>query len=308
MLDTEKVSERYIAELPYLMGYEPQESVVAFWLHADSTMSFAQRVDISDLEQNMDYFVTVGERNPRTSALILFYSDRKPSELWDTASLLGDVIEHNDIHVHDILKVNGLDYLSFFAPKDELDSQEVLTVSETIRSEVKNRNKDKYIVSDRESLMSDYECAVGDYPYLNERMNTSISNEEAVESFIRAYEVTDYEGIPDYTDIAFLFAYLHNIKVRDEVLIQINSLDKEGIDTALTLASYVLRVTPKEHSSPIYTVTAIMAWLKGNGALANMLVDTALEVTPDYNLAVLIKGALSIGMSPNHWREVIGEL
>jgi hypothetical protein len=305
MLDTETVSERYIAELPYLMGYEPKESVVAFWLHADSTMSFAQRTDISDLEQNMDYFVTVGERNPRTSALILFYSDRTPSELWDTALLLGDVIEHNDIHVHDILKVNGLEYSTFFAPQDELDSQEVLKVRPSVRHEIEDKYKDTQIVSDRDSLMSEYECAGDNYQYYNEHKDETISIADAVSNFIVAYE-----SLPYYTvaELAPLAMSLHNIKVRDEVLIQINSLDKEGIDTALRLASYVLRVTPQEHSAPIYTVTAIMAWLKGNGALANMLIETALEVTPDYNLAVLINGALSIGMSPNHWKETISEL
>jgi hypothetical protein len=268
-------------------------------------MSFAQRANIYDLENDMDYFVNVGERNPRTSALVLFYSHKTPSELWNTALVLGEVIEENDIHVHDILKVTGLDYSTFFAPQDELDSQEVLRVRPSIQHEMKDKYKDTQIVSDRESLMSAYKCAGDNYPYFSEQMSATFNNEDALDDFITAYD-----GFPDYSvsDLAPLSAYLHNIKVRDEVLIQINSLDREGIDKALEISSCILRVTPQEHSAPIYTVTAIMAWLKGNGALANMLVETALEVTPDYNLAVLIQGALSIGMNPNHWRETISEL
>ena len=305
MLDTEKVSDQFIAELPYLLGYEPKESVVAFWLHADSTMSFAQRADISDVSNDMDNFVTVGEHNPRSAALILIYSDKTPSELWDFALELGDTIEDNEVTVHDILKVNGLEYSTFFLPRDDLDTQGVFTVDANVISDIKNKYKDKEVGADRDSLMAEYECAGDNYQYYNEHKDETISNEDAVSNFIVAYESLPYYTV---TELAPLAIYLHNIKVRDEVLIQINSLDREGIDTALRLASYVLRVTPKEHSAPIYTVTAVMAWLKGNGALANMLIDTALEATPDYNLAILIKVSLRNGLNPSHWRETINVL
>lgn len=305
MLDTEKVSDQFIAELPYLLGYEPKESVVAFWLHADSTMSFAQRADISDVSNNMENFVTVGEHNPRSAALILIYSDKTPSELWDFALELGDTIEDNEVTVHDILKVNGLEYSTFFLPRDDLDTQGVFTVDANVISDIKNKYKDKEVGADRDSLMAEYECAGDNYQYYNEHKDETISNEDAVSNFIVAYESLPYYTV---TELAPLAIYLHNIKVRDEVLIQINSLDREGIDTALRLASYVLRVTPKEHSAPIYTVTAVMAWLKGNGALANMLIDTALEATPDYNLAILIKVSLRNGLNPSHWRETINVL
>ena len=305
MLDTEKISDQFIAELPYLLGYEPKESVVAFWLHADSTMSFAQRADISDVSSDMENFVTVGDHNPRSAALILIYSDKTPSQLWHFALELGDTIEDNEVTVYDILKVNGLEYSTFFLPRDDLDTQEVVAVDATVLSKVQDRYKDRSVGSDRKSLMAEYECAGDNYQYYNEHKDETISNEDAVSNFIAAYESLPYYAVRELAPLAI---YLHNIQVRDEVIIQINSLDREGIDTALRLASYVLRVTPKEHSAPIYTVTALMAWLKGNGALANMLIDTALETTPDYNLAILIKVALANGMNPSYWRETINVL
>ena len=307
MLDTQKISDRYIAELPYLMGYEPKESVVAFWLHADSTMSFAQRADISDVLEDTSNFVTVGDHNPRTAALILIYSDKTPSELWDFALELGDTIEENDITVFDILKVNGSEYSTFFLPRDDLDTQGVFTVDAKVISDIKNKYKDKEVGADRDSLMANYGCA-NSYPHFDERMESIVDFSDAVDDFIDAYEAyPDYSG-SDYQFLVSLSVLLHNIKVRDEILIQINSLDREGIDRAIGLASEILRVTPKEHSAPIYTVTAIMAWIKGNGALANMLIDTALEATPDYNLAIIIQVALRTGLSPSYWREVISEL
>jgi hypothetical protein len=51
-----------------------------------------------------------------------------------------------------------------------------------------------------------------------------------------------------------------------------------------------------------------MAWISGNGALSNMLIDRALETVPDYNLATLIKMAVSSGLNPSLWREVISEI
>ena len=307
MLDTQKVSDQFIAEMPYLLGYEPKESVIAVWLHADLTMSFAQRADIADVLDDTDNFVTVGEHNPRSAALILIYSDKTPSELWDFAINLGESIEDNEVTVHDILKVNGLEYSTFFVSKDNLDDQEVVAVDATVLSKVQDKYKDRSVGSDRKSLMAKYECS-NSYPSFDEQMESIVDFSDAVDDFVDAYE-----AYPDYSnaDAQFLVSLsvlLHNIKVRDEILIQINSLDREGIDRAMGLASEILRVTPKEHSAPIYTVTAVMAWLKGNGALSTMLVDSALEATPDYNLAVLIKVAVSNGMNPSYWRETISEL
>jgi hypothetical protein len=318
MLDTEKVSDRYIAELPYLLGYKPTNSVVAIWLHADMTMAFAQRADISDVEQDVSNFVTIGDHNPRSAALILIYSDKSPSELWDFAINIGDVVEDNDIIVHDILKVNGQEYSTFFVPKDQLDSQETVKVDETVLSQVQGYHKNKEICSDRDSLMSKYQCAdevSNDLTQLIEKLNQLIDSlfdnkvkfkrEYAVDKFVAAYE--DWSDL-SVEELGMLAIYLHDIKIRDEVLIQMNTLDKEGLDRALALASATLAVTPKEHSTPLYTVTAIMAWISGNGALSSTLIDRALEVTPDYNLATLIKMAVRSGLNPSLWREVISEI
>lgn len=311
MLDTEKVSDRYIAELPYLLGYEPTNSVVAIWLHADMTMAFAQRADIPDVENDVSNFVTIGDHNPRSAALILIYSDKSPSELWDFAINIGDTVEDNDITVQDILKVNGQEYSTFFVPKDELDSQETVKVDETVLSQVQEYHKNQEIGSDRDSLMSKYQCADDVYPYFDQLVDElfdseiKLSRDDALSYFLVAYE--DW---PDYPvrELAPLAVYLHDIKIRDEVLIQMNTLDKEGIERALALASGILAVTPKEHSTPLYTVTAVMAWISGNGALANMLIDRALEVTPDYNLATLINMALTSGLNPSFWREAVSEI
>lgn len=311
MLDTQKISDRYIAELPYLLGYEPTNSVVAIWLHADMTMAFAQRADISDVEDNISNFVTIGDHNPRSAVLILIYSDKSPSELWDFAINIGDIVEDNDVTVHDILKVNGQEYSTFFVPKDQLDSQETVKVDENVLSQVQGYHKNQEIGSDRDSLMSKYQCADDVYPYFDQLVDElfdseiKLSRDDALSYFLVAYE--DW---PDYPvrELAPLAVYLHDIKIRDEVLIQMNTLDKEGIERALALASGILAVTPKEHSTPLYTVTAVMAWISGNGALANMLIDRALEVTPDYNLATLIKMALTSGLNPSFWREAVSEI
>lgn len=318
MLDTEKVSDRYIAELPYLLGYEPTNSVVAIWLHADMTMAFAQRADIPDVENDVSNFVTIGDHNPRSAVLILIYSDKSPSELWDFAINIGDVVEDNDITVHDILKVNGQEYSTFFVPKDQLDSQETVKIDENVLSQVQEYHKNQEIGSDRDSLMFKYQCAdevSNDLTQLIEKLNQLIDSlfdskvkfkrEYAVDKFVAAYE--DWSDL-SVEELGMLAIYLHDIKIRDEVLIQMNTLDKDGIDRALDLASAVLAVTPKEHSTPLYTVTAIMAWINGNGALSNMLIDRALEVTPDYNLATLIKMAVSSGLNPSFWRETINEI
>ena len=65
----------------------------------------------------------------------------------------------------------------------------------------------------------------------------------------------------------------------------------------------VLRRTQTRWVAPVATTLAGCAWLDGNGALARMAVDRALESDPEYSLARLLDRALTHGVPPRVWAE-----
>lgn len=73
------------------------------------------------------------------------------------------------------------------------------------------------------------------------------------------------------------------------------------VDRLLELAARI----PPELCTPVLTVLAILAWWHGNGTLANIAIERALRLDPDYRLAVLIDQVLAqlVPPPPLPWRK-----
>ena len=65
----------------------------------------------------------------------------------------------------------------------------------------------------------------------------------------------------------------------------------------------VISTIPTNHIPPVATVLAGCAWLDGNGALARVALDRALNIDETYSLARLLDMALSHGVPPHVWSD-----
>ncbi|MFQ1003801.1 DUF4192 family protein [Modestobacter sp. SSW1-42] len=93
--------------------------------------------------------------------------------------------------------------------------------------------------------------------------------------------------------------------------------DTDLRDRALTLAlgstapaaqalwTELTRRAPVPLDAAPATLLAVSAWLRGDGALANLALDRALRSEPSYTLAGLLRGALDACLPPEAVREVI---
>lgn len=72
--------------------------------------------------------------------------------------------------------------------------------------------------------------------------------------------------------------------------------DQGALDRLLTLAAKV----PRAVAAPLLTTAGTVAWGTGEGTVANEAIDLALQVEPDYRMALLVRTALERGMPP--WR------
>ena len=61
----------------------------------------------------------------------------------------------------------------------------------------------------------------------------------------------------------------------------------------------VMRQVPSRYRAAPASLLAFTAWQQGNGALANIALDRALEAEPDYSMAQLLRQALDSGAPPS---------
>ena len=73
-------------------------------------------------------------------------------------------------------------------------------------------------------------------------------------------------------------------------------------DELLSLLLQVVRQVTPPHVVPVCTLRALVADARGDGALANVALDRALDGTPDDSLALLLRTALDGGVPPEQVR------
>ena len=95
---------------------------------------------------------------------------------------------------------------------------------------------------------------------------------------------------------------LQNIRVRDGLLRQIYDHPEIRSSVRANLID-IVSLVPAAYIAACATVLAGCAWLDGNGALARIATDTALEADSTYSLARLLDTALSHGIPPRVWSE-----
>jgi hypothetical protein len=124
-------------------------------------------------------------------------------------------------------------------------------------------------------------------------------------SAIRAAERCYSTGgrLPD-DDVAWLGVLLLHVPVRDYAWTRTGTEEWE-----LKLWSDVMRRVEARYLPAAAGLLAFVAWRMGQGALASVAVERALEQKPDYSLGLLMRGVLSVGLPPSvvdGWPAVAG--
>ena len=96
-------------------------------------------------------------------------------------------------------------------------------------------------------------------------------------------------------DVARLSVLLGSIRLRDEAWVTIKPGD---LETQLMLWSDLTR-RATVNAAACASLLAFTAWLDGNGALANIAVDRALDADPGYSMARLMGDLLAVGLPPD---------
>lgn len=114
---------------------------------------------------------------------------------------------------------------------------------------------------------------------------------QRISGTLETYQNDERLGVDD---VARLSVLLGSIRLRDEAWVTI----KPGnLEPHLRLWTDLTR-RATANAAACASLLAFTAWLDGNGVLANIAVDRALEVDPGYSMARLMGDLLSLGLSP----------
>ena len=101
-------------------------------------------------------------------------------------------------------------------------------------------------------------------------------------------------------DSSILLGALVDIRVRDTFLWCLTGAHVDP-RSSLGSLSLLLRRAPDGFVAPIATLTAIAAWVCGDGARASIAVAQALLEDEGYSLALLVDRSLRVGLPPSEW-------
>jgi hypothetical protein len=104
--------------------------------------------------------------------------------------------------------------------------------------------------------------------------------------------------LPDDDAAAALALALHDVGVRDEVA----TWALDDAEAMLTLLLSLAARTVAPYDVPVCTLIGLVAWLRGDGALANVALDRALDGDPSYNMAKLFRAGLDGQLPPSEVR------
>jgi Domain of unknown function (DUF4192) len=102
-------------------------------------------------------------------------------------------------------------------------------------------------------------------------------------------------GLTDHDEIAWLGLALTDMRVRDDAWAR---MDPRFNDAHQRLWTDLLRHMPGEFVPGPAALLAFTAWQGGDGALASMAIERALEADPEYSMALLVADALQAGLPP----------
>ncbi len=101
--------------------------------------------------------------------------------------------------------------------------------------------------------------------------------------------------------ISELCVWLTSNQARDALWL---GMDRDSADVDLAFWSRVSKLAVPPHETNAIMLLAFAAWMRGDGALARIAIDRALNSEPNHRASQLLARALDCGLSPELWDQI----
>jgi len=323
------------AALPHLLGYRPRESVVLIALGGDSgrRVRLTVRADIPPPEHNRE-LAAVLSRSLCTArpdrALVLVVSDAADEDVGGVSDLphhdlvweMCRALSRLTVPVGDVVLVRDDRWWSYDCPEDCCaPGAGTLLPAGVTELEVAAIATGTVVADDRAELLArislpptaDHRAMAAVCARVGAEVSGAVLDhgpEEVAEqswSAVRDAAARCRPGsagatAPGDEEVARVAWALRDVEVRDLALGLALGADA---DAAEQLWTECARRAPAPLDAAPATLLAVSAWLRGDGAMANIALGRALESDPDHGLARLLRDALAACVPPGDLREML---
>jgi hypothetical protein len=315
------------AAVPHLCGFVPTESLVAISLRgARRRIGLTLRLDLSPEEFDEELRAETAEQiaarlahDGGSAAVLVVFTEARDAAL-PREQLVRAVIaeiEQRGMTVMEGLLVRGEHWSSYTCQQQSCcpiegtpisagGSVDLLAATAAFDGRVVLRDRTELVASMAppellaaraaeqrlDAAMTRWVAAVG-------QRGDAVVHREAVES-VRAALAGEVQPEEALTSIVIS---LQDVAVRDDVA----TMALDDSEALLTLLLTLARQTVAPYDVPVCTLVALVAWVRGDGALANVALDRALTGDPSYSMAKLFRAGLDGQLPPSAVKQWLRE-
>lgn len=305
-----------LTAVPFLIGYQPEDSIVLMALEGDS-ISVAIRVDFPTSLAKSEAESIASRLSGYTEILLVSYI---PSSCIDSEATLGPLIdtlsEFGFTLRESIIVVEGR-WRSMICGDETCCPIEGSPLPELVDSRIAaeevSRGKplpfgsilemNSSLESDTDPLLSDEIARIPLIDYGSDPVPLQREGANAAIDFMQDFRC---DGIcRDRKLVARLLVRLTDLQVRDFAL---GIMNEEESDLFFSAWKWLMKLAPVGLIAPPATLFAVCCYERGEGALANLALQKALADQPDYSLGLLLQKVFQSGQSPALFRSLREEL
>jgi hypothetical protein len=316
------------ALVPLLCGFVPSESLVVVCLHGErSRVGLAMRVDLPAVEHEpelVDQMVARVLLDGATAAFVVLYTEDSSAALARSALIddLEERLDDEDVALVDALLVRAGRWWSYLCdhpsccPDDgtPVDGGTTPEVERVVAAQVLDG---RAVLPTRDELVASLARPSGaEADALRARLRETDDTraarlraegrirvgQEALRLWRRVLSDLGEDRVPPGT-AASLVVSLGDVLVRDEVL----TWALEDDESLLALLLELARGAVPPFDAPVCTLVGWVAHVRGDGALANVALDRALDADAGYSLARLARQGLDSQVRPSQLRSLLTE-
>lgn len=288
--------------VPLILGYQPGDGdLVLLGLGERGRLVMTMRVDAAHIDREaagqLRGIMRNAQRSGARAAILVGYG--KGEAITPAIDAVVPVVA-GDLLIADALRVEGNRFWSYHCTDLECCPAEGREFGAETTATTALRTQGLTAEPSREALAARIAAPQGEHAEAaRQAWERALRRPPSVDSGLRAVQealVSCRAGKTlDDDAVAVLAAAMRMLPVRDDAWAR---MTPEHADEHLALWTDVVRRVPDAGIAAPATLLAWCAWQKGNGALANMAIDRALEATPGYSMASLVREALSAGLPP----------
>jgi hypothetical protein len=328
-----------LAVVPYLLGFTPERSIVVIAMRA-RRLVFQARADLpaaDDVAVVADHLATVVARQRVDAALIVAYGPH--ADVTPTVRRLRGALEAREIKVAEALRADQGRYWSYLCERADCcppSGTPYDTATTTLAAEAAYaglsparsradlvarlasvegvaRIAMRYAARDADLRLSQLieDAVAGDSLGVGRGTPADVraATAKATHAAVYAAGVAAVDAANarigaiaplDDQALAWLALLLVNVPVRDYAWERVDQNVEGSVDLWTEI---VRRVEPELAAAPA-TLLAFAAWRSGDGAVASIALDRALDADPSYPMARLLGDALDNGLAPGAWLDV----